>query len=332
MRGFSLRTWRAVGLASSVLLAGCCRARVEESTAMQRAPTTKGETSLDPSCAALDATCGPNENEDCCENLLVPGGSYLRSFDGIDYLDKRFPATVSHFYLDTYEITVARFRSFVAAGKGTQKSPPEPGSGAHPKIPGSGWKPAYDLRLPTDSTTLRDNLACFSDHSWTDSVGANEHLPINCLDWYMTFAFCIWDGKRLPTEAEWNYAASGGSEHRYFPWSTPPDSTLINDSLAVYCDGEKTCGLQKVGSRSPRGDGRWEQADLGGNVWEWTLDSDSGRYVMPCEDCAVVDDGAYRAFRSGSNDDLAPTLRSATRHVYYPDHRGNIGGRCARSH
>lgn len=51
---------------------------------------------------------------------------------------------------------------------------------------------------------------------------------------------------------------------------------------------------------------------------------------VPCIDCAVVEKGSYRAFRSGSNDDIAPTLRSATRHVYHPHHRGNIGARCAR--
>ncbi|WP_437568985.1 SUMF1/EgtB/PvdO family nonheme iron enzyme [Sorangium sp. So ce542] len=82
---------------------------------------------------------------------------------------------------------------------------------------------------------------------------------------------------------------------------------------------------------SPKGDGKWGQSDLGGNAWEWTLDWDPVQYPMPCHDCAAVTAGSYRAFRSGSNDDLAPTLRSATRHVYYPEHRGNIGARCART-
>ena len=69
---------------------------------------------------------------------------------------------------------------------------------------------------------------------------------------------------------------------------------------------------------------------FGGNAWEWMLDWDPVNYPVPCHDCAIVSDGKYRAFRSGSNDDLAPTLRSATRHVYYPEYRGNIGVRCAR--
>ncbi len=67
--------------------------------------------------------------------------------------------------------------------------------------------------------------------------GATKTKPINCLDWYTAFAFCAWDGGRLATEAEWNYAASGGSEHRYYPWSKPATSTAIDDSYAVYCGG-----------------------------------------------------------------------------------------------
>ncbi len=49
------------------------------------------------------------------------------------------------------------------------------------------------------------------------------------------------------------------------------------------------------------------------------------------EHCAEVTAGAYRAFRSGSNDDIAATLRSAVRHLYYPEYHGVVGARCARS-
>jgi formylglycine-generating enzyme len=66
-------------------------------------------------------------------------------------------------------------------------------------------------------------------------------------------------------------------------------------------------------------------------VWEWTLDYAGGALPMPCVDCAAVTSGAYRAFRSGSNDDIAATLRSAVRHVYYPEYRGVVGVRCARN-
>jgi sulfatase modifying factor 1 len=284
-----------------------------------------------PSCSGLAPTCGPSGNDDCCKSLLVPGGTFYRSYDGVDYLDKNYPATVSDFYLDKYEITVGRLRGFVNAGMATQKSPPGEGSGAHPRITGSGWNSAWNSKLPADTAALKTALKCHAAYqTWTDTPGSNENKPVNCLDWYAAFAFCAWDRGRLVTEAEWNYAASGGSEQRYYPWSSPPTSTTIDDSYAAYCGG--TCrSAQNVGSKSPKGDGKWGQSDLGGNAWEWTLDWNADAYPMPCHNCAVVTGGSYRNFRSGSFDEIAPTLRSATRHVYYPEYHGVIGARCART-
>jgi sulfatase modifying factor 1 len=249
----------------------------------------------------------------------------------VDYTDRSYPAAVSDFYLDKYEITVGRLRAFVNAGMGTQKSPPGEGSGAHPRIAGSGWRSTWNVHLPADSSALETALKCFANYqTWTDTPGSNESKPVNCLDWYTAFAFCAWDGGRIATDAEWHYAASGGSEQRYYPWSNPGTSTTIDDSYAAYCGG--TCrSLQPVGSRSPKGDAKWGQSDMAGNVWEWTLDWRGTPYPMPCRDCANVDDGEYRSFRGGSYDDIAPTLRSADRHVYVPEYRGVIGSRCARS-
>jgi sulfatase modifying factor 1 len=282
------------------------------------------------SCEALAATCGASGTDDCCKSLLVSGGTFKRSYDGVDFLDPSYPATVSDFYLDKYEITVARFRVFVNAGMGTQGSPPGKHTGANPRIANSGWNSTWNIHLPADTAALKAALKCHPTYqTWTDTPGSNENKPVNCLDWYTAFAFCAWDGGRMATEAEWNYAASGGSEQRYYPWSSPAKSTTISNSYAVYCGD--TCKVENVGSKSPRGDGKWGQSDLGGNAWEWTLDWSADPYPMPCHDCAVVTPGSYRTFRSGSNDDIAATLRSAVRHVYYPEYHGVVGSRCARN-
>lgn len=245
----------------------------------------------------------------------------------MDYRDDQYTATLSSFYLDKYEVTVGRFRKFLEAGFGTQEHPPKEGVGAHPKVAESGWKTQWNKFLPVDTQAARIALNCYVHKTFTQEPQTNENKPVTCLDWYTAAAFCAWDGGRLPTEAEWNYAASGGSEHRYFPWSSPPTSTVIDESYAVYSG--KTLSFNDVGKK-PRGDGKWGHSDLGGNAWEWVLDVDPVVYPLPCNDCAFVGDGPYRAFRSGSNDELVPTLRSATRHVNYPHYRGNISARCAR--
>ncbi|MGA9654616.1 MAG: SUMF1/EgtB/PvdO family nonheme iron enzyme, partial [Polyangia bacterium] len=298
-----------------------------------------GGTSVDggtppPSCSGLAATCGPLGNGDCCASLLVPGGTFYRSYDDVDFTDMSYPATVNDFYLDKYEITVGRFRQFVNAGMGTQASPPASGAGANSLITGSGWDSTWNTNLAANTAALTAAISCDAAwQTWTDTAGENESQPMNCLDWYAAFAFCAWDGGRLPTEAEWNYAASGGSEQRYYPWSSPPTSTTIDDSHAVYCGG--SCGgTQNVGSKSPKGDGKWGHSDLAGNVWEWTLDW-YGTYQMPCDNCADITDASAssRVVRGGGFNSSASYLRSAYRYIgdgpWYDSN--SLGARCART-
>ncbi|WP_437814048.1 formylglycine-generating enzyme family protein [Sorangium sp. So ce1078] len=199
-----------------------------------------------------------------------------------------FPATVSDFYLDTFEITVGRFRAFVESGHGVRTSPPDAGAGEHPKIPGSGWDSAWNEQLRESTASLSAALRCVSSTAtWTSTAGPNEALPINCITWYEAFAFCAWDGGRLPTDAEWNYAAAGGNSQRQFPWGAE-----ITHEHAVYgCTASCTLSaLLEVGSL-PLGRGRWGQYDLSGNVSEWALDWVSP-YTVPWVDRAELSDVA----------------------------------------
>ncbi len=292
------------------------------------------------SCVGLAATCGTASNADCCATGAIPVGTFYRSYDvATDQLfkDMSFPATVSAFKLDRYEVTVGRFRKFVNAGMGTQTNAPTAGSGAHSSLAGSGWNAAWSQFLPADATSLIGALKCGGSlYTWTDSVGNNENLPINCLTWYEAMAFCIWDGGYLPTEAEWNFAATGGTEQRAYPWSSPAGALnigcsyanyKINSPTGTYCSNGTIGAVNRVGSESSLGDGKWGQSDLGGNVSEFTLDSNAA-YVNPCIDCASIT-GGNRVVRGGYFGSL--DLRVGGRGSIAPTSRGNdLGVRCAR--
>lgn len=284
-----------------------------------------GSTELGPRCAGLEQNCGPSGDDDCCRSIAIPGGSYDRGNDA------RYPATVSDFALDRYEITVGRFRAFSSAyAEGWR---PRSGDGQNPNnSEDPGWDGAWSSSyLARDAATLRNDLQCEADlQTWTPAAAARESLPLNCLTWYEAYAFCIWDGGRLPTEAEWNYAAAGGTEQREYPWSTPPDDRTIDASYAVY----EADAAAPVGSKSPKGDGRWGHADLSGNLNEWVLDWWGQQYSEECNDCAVrISDATGRVFRGGSFASNAVGLLSSDRlSAYKPTDRSvYLGGRCARS-
>lgn len=303
------------------------------------------------SCDGLPATCGPAGTSDCCESPLVTGGTFYRSYDvsgdGM-YSSTSYPATVSDFRLDKYEVTVARFRQFVNAGMGTQAAAPTQGAGAHAKIAGSGWDASWNGDLVASTAALVAAVKCDATYqTWTDTAGANEALPMNCITWYEAMAFCIWDGGYPPTEAEWNFSASGGDEQRAYPWSNPTNSLAIDCSFAnydvnvpsgTYCVNGTTGGLNRVGGESPKGDGKWGQSDLVGNVWEWTLDWYAASYPSStCDDCANLDPGSScpicpaRSVQGGSFSRNAPALRAAGRGFSVPAERASeFGVRCAR--
>jgi formylglycine-generating enzyme len=249
-----------------------------------------------------------------------------------------YPATVDAFELDRFEITVGRFRRFVEA---YPASMPKSGAGAHPLIENSGWNPDWNGELPKDRASLASALNCETYPTWTAEEQGTEALPINCITWFEAFAFCAWEGGRLPTEAEWNYAAAGGNEQREYPWSNPPRPTTIDSTYAVFdCLGDDSgagiCAITdilRVGSKSPKGDGRWDQADLAGSLWEWNLDWYADPYPEgDCQNCANLAGASARVGRGGFWFVSAPELLSSYRDYDVPDRRSaDVGARCART-
>ncbi|MGE3670068.1 MAG: formylglycine-generating enzyme family protein, partial [Polyangiaceae bacterium] len=177
--------------------------------------------------------CGASGTENCCASASVPAATFKRAYDGVLLTDNTHNATISSYYLDKFEVNVARFRAFLADFD-TWRSGGHPttGEGAHPLVSGSGWDGTWTLAA--DAATLQSGLACDATATWTASAGSNEARPINCVNWYEAFAFCLWDGGRLATDTEWNAAGSGGNQQRVYPWSSPANSTTIDDTRAAY--------------------------------------------------------------------------------------------------
>jgi len=254
-----------------------------------------------------DHRCGKNHDEDCCASPLVPGGTFNR------LNDPRFPATISSFRMDKFEVTVGRLRRFV---EGYPASWPDQGQGANPHIPGSGWRtqwftPASRFGDFRQKEAILAQLRCDFEllvgpqedprghqrfATWTDTPTAeSETRPVNCVTWLTAFAFCAWDGGRLPTETEYLYVAAGGDEQREYPWGSAPwdDRTAQVSSYPGHPTPYSALRpLEPVGSR-PLGASRWGQLDLLGGVNEYFFDARPAQdpplpldFVNPCNDCA----------------------------------------------
>jgi formylglycine-generating enzyme len=278
-----------------------------------------------PSCAQLSAEC---QGESCCASLSVAAQSFTL---GGSVESPTAAAHVSRFSLDKYAVTVGRFRAFLSAYDAWRRAGnPLAGAGAHPLIADSGWR--SDWSLPESATELQSEagIEC-SSLTQTFTAGSAEK-PINCVTWLEAFAFCAWDGGRLPTEAEWEAAATGGDEARPFPWGMQEPEPA---RAAFDCTGDGSAAqdcavtdILEVGSR-PAGAGRWGHQDLAGNVWQWVLDSYRA-YPAVADDYANVSDAAYRTIRGSGWYSAASDLRSAIRYNSLPTaRRSEFGFRCA---
>jgi formylglycine-generating enzyme required for sulfatase activity len=284
------------------------------------------------SCNGIAIDCGAGAGsspfQTCCASPVVPGGTFNRSNNAA------YPATVSSFRLDAFEVTVGRFKNFVAVYK--QNMTPQ-GAGKNPNnASDTGWNTTWNAQLPADAAALKTTLqqsAAFNTWATND-----DKLPINCVSWYAAAAFCAWDGGRLPTEAELNYAAAGGAEQRKFAWgATDPTPVSFNATYGCTFNDSGTCSgvknIAEVGFMH-NGGGKWGQFDLTGNLYEWAADWWADTMADTCTDCInfTVNANNWKVVRNGAFALQIPNLTTAYRDIGTANFGiDGDGFRCARA-
>ena len=210
--------------------------------------------------------------KDGAKMVLIPEGFKKTedSYDEFGDLVPGKPVKVSDtLYMDTTEVTVGQFKKFLKSSGYKTQEPID-------------WKAVYK-------------------YSSTD-----KH-PMILVRWHGATAYAKWAGKRLPTEAEWEFAARGGLKNKKYSWG---DDKAVARDYANY-DGiggrDKWKYCAPVGSLKPNGYGLY---DMGGNVWEWCQDwwdSDKTRRILRGGSWDLDPSGLRAAYR----DDYGPTSASS---------------------
>jgi formylglycine-generating enzyme required for sulfatase activity len=256
---------------------------------------------------------------------LIPAGIFLMgSRDKAPDEAPVHEVAVGAFWIDRREVTVAEFGRFIAATR------------YRTEAERFGWSAVFD-RVRGEWT--RVDGADWRHPEGPGSAGASEE-PVTQVSWNDAEAFARWAGKRLPTEAEWEYAARGGLAGRTYAWGDelrPGGRMMANwwqGTFPVRDTGEDGYrGRAPVGRFPPNGYGLY---DVIGNVWEWVADWYDPVYYRrsPRRDPRGPDRGTERVMRGGSwmcSENFCSNYRVASRSRATSDSGlDNVGFRCAR--
>jgi formylglycine-generating enzyme required for sulfatase activity/serine/threonine protein kinase len=308
-----------VGIGAAVFLLG------GKGSAPPSAPSAAAAAIVAPSASAVASASAAPVAAACPRGTIaIPGGSFFMGSD--DDLPMEKPAhqvTLAPYCMDEFEVTVADYKACSDSGRCKR----------------AGTSNVWDGIKP-EETRAFDPLCNIRDPD-----GKARH-PINCVDWDQADKFCHEQGKRLPTEAEWEFAARGPDGRKY-PWGDEdPASAHLNacgkecmawgqkngiDEKPMYDVDDGFANTAPVGS-FPKGASRYGIQDVVGNVWEWVADWYAPYTKDESKDPKGPESGEARVIRGGAwNASVPAWVRPTFRYRDAPTKRSyGIGFRCAK--
>ena len=257
--------------------------------------------------------------------VWISGGIYdMGASDGdrmaLPHEKPKHTVKVDGFYMDETEVTNAQFSRFIQATNYiTTAERPVDWELIKQQLPPGTPKPHDSLLLPGSLLFKKTkesvpNLYDFSQWwRWTNganwkqpegkgsSIDGKDNHPVVHVSYEDAMAYCHWAGRRLPTEAEWEFAARGGKRDKIYFWGDLTDklSSYVNSWEGEFpVDNTQADGFEKsapVKTYPPNGYGLYE---ISGNVWEWTSDWYSSQYYQYCKENSITNNpkGPKEAF------------------------------------
>ncbi len=242
--------------------------------------------------------------------VLIPAGSFMMGDTNSTDIEKPVhEVEVDAFYMDTHEVTIEEFKNFVDATHYVTDAEKNDGGTIWN---GKDWEKREGINWRFDELGNKHGID-------------KKNHPVTHLSWNDANAYAKWAGKRLPTEAEWEYAARGGAKGYKYAWGTDPlgqevvanvsDENFIKvvtfwEYFKGYDDGYVFAA--PVGSFAPNSFGLY---DMAGNAWEWCADYFDEDYYSrsPKKNPRNDDPNERRVIRGNSFDGRPGNMRCARR-------------------